>query len=445
MADSFPELSFGYVSPRVLDAGQLLAAVDRGERTIERAADVIRRNRVVLIACDNLGRADHPTAAALLAELTPFAEERHRRAANIERSHALLDELATALDIGVWGIKGLSTMHGYPDPALREMRDVDCAVYGRDEAFVLARALRDKGFVTDIRELPWLKAACDGTPYGQYKLQGPNGFAAVDIHFGPVYSTGHCGLLPVPAPSSPGVRPLPIVANLRPMLGNSGGDIHITAKDVNDLWVASKSLSSRDISEFIGDARAAALGNQLTAIAETTLAVTGTSAEQRTALQAIACAGSTRIEKPLLASGLMKRTSSARVLRTATRAYRQAAAGTRSRLVRAGVVLGALAYYSAPLKLRLSRLPANRALPKQWRCVRLIPLSLAQAFVADGEKAVKSWEGDARPGEGIPGDAGDVRFEPAGRGHVVVSGDTVFVPTVWFGLPAGVIAAAAKR
>nr|BFF04636.1 hypothetical protein GCM10020241_63110 [Streptoalloteichus tenebrarius] len=383
---------------------------------------------------------NHPVVTELLAELAPLSAERRRRSATIDRSCALLDELARGLGVGVWGIKGLSSRVGYPEPALREMRDVDVSVHGRDEAFALARALRGHGFVTDTGELPWLKADRHGVPYGQYKLTGPDGFAAIDLHFGPGYSTGHCGLLPVPPPTAPGLTPLPQVDNLRPMLGNSGGDIHITVKDVNDLWVVAGAMSDDEAAAVVADARAAALDGHLAAIAGVALSVSRVDERRREVLSAFAGGRERRAERPVLATGLMRRTSRVRVLRTATRAYRQAGAHTDSVALRVWAVLSALAYYSVPLRPRLTPLPPVRSTPRPWRCVRLVPLSLARDLAERGEAGLRDWAGDALPEPAASRAPGGVRFRRVGTGQVVVDGDgdrdghrdAVFIPTVWF-------------
>jgi hypothetical protein len=431
----FPELTFGYVRPRVSAAAtvdRLLCPIEDGTRTPHRAADVIRRNRVVLLAHRALTPfADRPSAGRLLAELAPLAEQRHQRHAGVTRSTELLDDLARRTGIGVWGIKGLASRAGYPEPSLRELRDVDVAVAGQDEAFHLARLLRSNGFSTDPAELPWVKADRHGTPYGQYKLNGPPGLAAVDLHFGPGYSTGHCGLLAVPRPDFAGFRPLPQVANLRPMLGNSGGDVHITAKDVNDLWVAASALTDDEVSRLVADAGPAGLAGQLADIAELVLAVMAVDEHRRAVLERLAAAGGRR-PRPVLATGRMRRTDPTRIARTVRRAYHQAKAHTSAPLGPLAVAIGAFAYYSAPLRLRVHPFPAVRQRPRPWRCVRLVPATLAAAARDGGPSAAHRWQGDATehpvPAAGPDG----LRFVPAGTGHVAVCGDTSFVPTVWY-------------
>lgn len=322
---AFPELQMGVLvpaSPIAETLDRIASLVRRGERPLDRVADVIRRNRVVLIAADHLATASD--GAELARELEPFVAERIRRAAAQDAATGLLDRLGTELGIPVWGIKGLSSRADYPEPKLRELRDADVCVAGAEEALALADRLRRHGYRTDHGELPWIKQTTDRRPYGQYKLTGPSGFAAVDIHFGPGYSTGHCGLLPLPAPTEPGLRPLPQVANLRPMLGNSGGDVHITLKDVNDLWVAARTLGPAEVGALAADARTAVLGGHLADIARVVLEITRTDAYQREVLEALIAAGPRRAARPVVATGLMARTAPVRVLRTTGRAFGQA-------------------------------------------------------------------------------------------------------------------------
>ncbi|WP_345029466.1 nucleotidyltransferase family protein [Kutzneria kofuensis] len=345
---AYPELQLGCLAPAA-PVGDILARVERvvadGVRRLDRVADVVRRNRVVLLAAHNLDGTTHPTGAALVAELAPFVADRRRRAEALVRTEELLERLGVALGIPVWGIKGLASRAGYPDPALRELRDADVAVAGADEAFALAEELRGHGYDTDHAELPWIKHDAGGTPYGQYKLTGPDGHSAVDIHFGPGYSAGHCGLLPVPAPTEPGLRPLPILANLRPMTGNSGGDVHVTVKDVNDLWTAAKVLDPESAAALVRDARAAALHGHLAGIARLTAEITSVDRDQREVLDVLVRAAAGRAGRPVVATGLMSRTAPVRVLRTTGRAYAQARAHTRSVPVRVAAAVTAFAFY----------------------------------------------------------------------------------------------------
>ncbi|MCK1798986.1 nucleotidyltransferase family protein [Streptomyces sp. XM4193] len=473
---AYPELQLGALAPAAPVAETLEridALVARGERPLDRVADVIRRNRIVLIAADHLATADG--GDQLARELEPFVQERIRRAAALDAATALLDRLGTELDIPVWGIKGLSSRIDYPRSTLRELRDADVCVGGADRAMALADRLRRHGYRTDHGELPWIKRTLDGAPYGQYKLTGPNGFAAVDIHFGPGYSTGHCGLLPLPEPTRPGLHPLPRVANLRPMLGNSGGDVHITVKDVNDLWVAARSLGPAEIDALAADARAVVLDGHLADIARVVLEITRTDAAQRTALERLIGAGPRRTAGPVVATGLMARTAPVRVLRTTGRAFGQAGAHTASLPSRVGAVLGALAFYALPTRPRVVAAPALSRRPAPWRCVRLVPLELARTLHQQGADAADRWPGDPLPpsadpagptGPGAPADTDDPADAAASAGtatspppvgeaagadtpegglrwsaghRTLTYGSSVFVSTVWGALPRAVV------
>ncbi|WP_367125819.1 nucleotidyltransferase family protein [Streptomyces phytohabitans] len=453
----FPELQLGAVAPAspVAETLHRIAALVRsGVRPLDRVADVIRRNRAVLVAADHL--ATVPDETGLTRELEPFVAERIRRAATLDAATGLLDRLGTELGIPVWGIKGLSSRADYPEPRLRELRDADVCVTTANEALALADRLRRHGYRTDHGELPWIKQTSDGTPYGQYKLTGPDGFAAVDLHFGPGYSTGHCGLLPLPAPTRPGLRPLPPVANLRPMLGNSGGDVHITVKDVNDLWVAARTLRPEETAALVADARRAALGGHLAGIARVVLEITRTDDDQRGVLEHLVAAGPGRAARPVVATGLMRRTAPVRVLRTTGRAFGQAGAHTGSLPARAGAVLGAFAFYVLPTRPRVLAAPALPRRPAPWRCVRLVPLELARALRRGGADAGDLWPGDPlappadtaasapptghRTGSGAPDDG--LRWSPGRR--TLTHGSSVFVSTVWGVLPRTVVRDAGK-
>ncbi|CAM5508320.1 hypothetical protein SANTM175S_06015 [Streptomyces antimycoticus] len=140
---AFPELQMGVLvpaSPIAETLDRIASLVRRGERPLDRVADVIRRNRVVLIAADHLATASD--GAELARELEPFVAERIRRAAAQDAATGLLDRLGTELGIPVWGIKGLSSRADYPEPKLRELRDADVCVAGAEEALALADRLR---------------------------------------------------------------------------------------------------------------------------------------------------------------------------------------------------------------------------------------------------------------------------------------------------------------
>lgn len=467
--DAYPELQLGCLAPAT-PIDETLAKVQRvvadGVRPLARVSDVLRRNRIVLLAVHNLEAAEHPLGRELIEELAPFAAERLRRAESLRRSEQLLEELGVALGIPVWGIKGLAARHGYPDPALRELRDADTSVATVREAFELAEELRRHGFDTDRGEVPWIKQDADAIPYGQYKLIGPAGHTAVDIHFGPGYSTGHCGLLPMPRPTEPGLRPLPIAANLRPMTGNSGGDVHITVKDVNDLWTAAGILDPAAAASLARDARAAALNRHLAGVARLTAAMT-TVGEGRREIIDVLAAGARRPARPVIATGPMARTAPVRVLRTTGRAYTQAAAHTRSVPARLGAVAGAFAFYVVNPRPRVAKAPALTRRPAPWRCVRLIPLGLAETLDRQGPDSAGQWAGDhlalpgdprgpettpgagepetgrsARPTRGAPDD--ELLRWTADR-TVLTCNDAVYISTVWGVLPRAVVRGAGLR
>lgn len=436
----YSEFTLGLIQPREAVATTLDAvanALRRSERTTEQVITVFRQNRVVRIADRALTEADElpEPMRRLGGELKQLVVERQAREAAVDRSCALLEELGVAHGIAVWGIKGLAIRRSYPRSGLRDLRDADVAVGDHEEAFLLARLLRDRGFSTQAVELPWVKADLRNQLYGQYKLAGPDGLADIDIHFGPGYSAGHCGLLPLPAPEEPGLRPLSVAANLRPMLGNSGGDVHITAKDVNDMWVAASVLRDEEVESVIADAHAAALDGQLAAIARIAVERLEVAPRQLEVLSRLAEPSGKRSERVILASGPMERTSRVRVLRTAARAYRQARSHNASSATAAGAVVGALAYYSIPLRPRLTPLPAIRSTPRPWRCVRLVPMSLAVELGDGSARTVEHWTGDMMDGAGLPKNANWFEWKRVGStGRVLVSGDTTFLPTVWFTL-----------
>jgi hypothetical protein len=436
--DELPEFAVGLLSPRVgaAELADRLRAVPRDAREI---AANIAGNRCVLVADRFLARAaDDDLLARVRTELAPVLELATTRVGQIERTSQLLDELSGRGGIPIWGIKGLASRAAYPEPNLRQLSDADITVEHQEQAFCLADMLRRRGFITDQYELPWIKADLGGTPYGQYRLLGPPGFLSVDIHFGPGYSTGHCGLMSIPMPRELGLHPLPVVANLAPMLGNSGGDTHITAKDVNDLWVASGHLSEETTDALAASARDVGFLEHLCEIARVTLEVTRLEPASEAILHRLAAADGGRPGRRILASRNRPVSRGVRAARTARAAFRQARVLTGSRTRAAGISLAALGYYGAPLKVRVVPLSARPCVPAPWRCVRLVPVGLA-------ESPTQRWPGDAIPDEAATDPpTGLVERVEVDGGQLLRHGRSVFVPTVWYLISARLLRAAAR-
>lgn len=448
-------LALGCVRPRIVVATAVDVLADMDDGQSAHLAERLRSNRAVLVAGTALDSAEsagsaNPGVTALRRALDPHVAKMADRRKQISRALEIVAE-AAGDTYSVWGIKGLTAREMYPQPDVRDLRDVDLAMRSPEESFRMAKLLRRKGFQTDRWELPWLKLDGAGRTYGQYKLIGPDGVASVDIHFGPWYSTGHCGVLPlgVPADAAPGLHTLDPVANLRLMLGNSGGDCNVTLKDVNDLSLAAEWLTDAQVDDFLADARSVLLADHLARIAAAALNLTDPAGSGHAVLTRLAgrYAGTAMSTRPRPAKRQV-------VMITARRAFGQAAQHGAALPARLGAAAGAVAYYSAPLTLRTHPLPAARIVPAPWRCVRLVPARLAEQVAVEGAQALRHWAGDAEDdhangtgtgtGPATGTSAADVDGMAKGRGLVSPDG-TAFVPTVWYALSRPLIRRMARK
>lgn len=396
--------------------------------------ELFRRNRAILLLQDAVERsAPHARKQSLLDAIGPISSTARQRSALALRSAQLVDQVSTGLGIAVHAIKGLVSRDLYPEPSLRELRDADVAVESADDAFRLAFHLRTQGFSTDPWELPWLKADGGGALYGQYRLRPPDGYGPVDIHFGSVYSTGHCGTFLLPTPTTIGLRPMDVVANLRPMLGNSGGDAHVTLKDLNDAFLGFARLNSKEAAEFVEDASKVGLRRHLRAVTALAADCAGEAGvEMPAGLADVAAAVGHDRTVQRRSSYLVQNTASrrTRVGRTISAALVQSGEITKNPFRRAAITAGALRYYTANLEPRVASRPA--AMPSrlsQWTCIRLLPASLTFSTDKSGSVDRDGWEGDSLgPGFQTPTDCS---FGPKFVEGGVRSGNEFFLPTLW--------------
>lgn len=233
-----------HVALRLTMLGALAPAVPVTPAAVRRAgpaaAEVIRWQKSTALSAARLEdlalRAGDPQLAALHSVVARTADDGRRRVDRLAQVDAHVVALGQAR---TYPVKGLAFRDWYPEREYRDVGDLDLWVPDPDEAWQLARALRDEGWVYQDEELPWLKRdARGGRLYGQIRMWAGPGDPDIyiDIHYGPFYSVRHCGVLPVRRPERG--RTLAPADNLAMMVGNAANDHFITIKDVNDLYLA---------------------------------------------------------------------------------------------------------------------------------------------------------------------------------------------------------------
>lgn len=341
-----------------------------------------------------------------------------------------LDQAGRDLGIRVFGIKGLVARDYYPDPAMRQIGDWDVYVESEAAAWELTGWLRRHGYVYYEKELPWYKRDLNsGRFYGQMLLRRSAGEANifVDIHYGG-YSVRHCALLDVRVPSAgPGWHLIDRTQNVALSVANASGDQFITAKDLNDLFLAleDKALDWDAIKADIASAGLQGFfNNMLSRVTE----IYDLSADAARAASVAAFPGAREPLPPLWEPDSSQRRSV-----TIRHAYDH---GRRHSLVR-GIVSGATAarYYRADLQLRIvarRRAPLPKARP--WTCVRLVPVPLAAR--SNGAAANGAARPVDRPGSVIRplSPNGAMRRVRTPSGDLVEAAGELFLPTVYFGV-----------
>lgn len=352
---------------------------------------------------------DHPEMASHVARLA--------------RANASMAELIGAVEEAspfgstVALMKGAAARSWYPEPLLRDVGDLDLMVCCADHAFGLARNLRSLGYAPALWEPPWVKRTYgDDATYGQLNLVSPEGKRlAVDIHFGG-YSVRHCGFLPAPREVSDATFQLACV------IANAAGDCKITGKDLNDVALATVDggVQLTDLAEVLDDCQLNRFLSSLLALVLTTHDL-----PDEVEREFVRCMATYPPERP----DADQKTFEWQRRWAATVLHAWKVGSRRSTLVACRTSSTAAVYYSRRLRLRRTRF--SRTLrwhtPAPWTCVRLIPLTVDVDGVAV-EHGAPAFDAD----EGL-------RRGTLGRHQVVVSGDQVFAPTVFYGLPADVL------
>jgi hypothetical protein len=234
-------MTLGRIGPDDAVVASCLAAL-ADEMSPERLFWLLSRSKVTRLALNALA-GQHGSAWAkeldrLLAAEVHADDEWQAKALPKMRE---VVEAAAGLDGRI--IKGLCVQSLYPLPGLRHLGDVDVQYPHWPGAIRMVGWLRERGWVYDTAEYPWLKWHEGGPLYGQLSLVYPDNaqpYARVDLHIG-AFSVGHSGLLPLTgwragsalgAPATvPGVEDSIAITAAHALC-----DQMLSIKDLNDLY-----------------------------------------------------------------------------------------------------------------------------------------------------------------------------------------------------------------
>ncbi|MEU9096830.1 nucleotidyltransferase family protein [Streptomyces sp. NPDC048361] len=407
------------------DIGLMMLPPRSAVAAVERCADQLAALASLVVAQKVAGSArcrlkEGPPSAAgekFLALVDDEREAADRRMATIP---ALLDAVAAAA--GASGIewspmKGCSIRQSYRDPRMRDVGDVDLWVPSADDAWTLSETLLAMDYVYAPWELPWFKKSASGELYGQVRVvRLERDRAAVDFHIG-AYSVRHCGTMPLGRHRKGRFLPEDDIAAV---FGNAAGDCMLDLKSVNDLHVLLPQVTNVARIHTLLDHGGLLpfLRGCLTRIR----GLAGLPASLTESLDRLEPAPGPEEDvqvTPAQADRL-------RIAQTVTHAT-EIALRDHPGQVRAIVASAADAYgYEHPLTV-LPR-PAYRVGPLvSWECVRLVPVQGSARQLPAGTRAADVEH--------------PIRLLSLDDGDLVTVGDRVFIPTVDFRVPEGLVAA----
>ncbi|MEU4771532.1 nucleotidyltransferase family protein [Micromonospora sp. NPDC023644] len=340
-------------------------------------------------------------------------------------------------DISWWFMKGFALRDRYPQGLPRDVGDMDVQVSTLDDAWRLARLLREDGYGYPDGEVPWFKRdITTGELYGQVRVVTPRrDRVSVDFHAGP-YSVRHCGRMHLgQGPSMPSEGPLSWVDNICCVLGNAAGDCFIDLKTVNDIVLCLPEL--HDASALHARLDEAGLLPFLTTCLDRVARWSRLDARQQDQLARLMPDCTAEPEPPLLDDQPGFRLS---VTVDHARAVARRWFPDDPTRVEQVAATAAEAYGNEhPLRLATSDETRPARLPElnNWTCVRLVPAALAQRVLdpaghLDAPRAQPRLSALTEEVTVAGHDCGDL---------VTAIGDT-FVPTVDFALTPGLVATA---
>ncbi|OIK26881.1 hypothetical protein VT52_014430 [Streptomyces malaysiense] len=233
-------MTLGRTEPPSPTVATALNTLD-GQISAEDLYAILSRSKVTRLAHAALaGHTGSPWANRLYELLAE--EVRQDDTWQAEAAPKMREVVDAVAEFGGRIIKGLCAQSVYPRPGLRHLGDVDVQFPQWAAARPLVDWLRERDWVYDTDEMPWLKWHDNGVVYGQVSLVHPdnkNPDARVDLHIG-AFSVGHAGLLPLvgwragtalgrPA-TVPGVETSVAITAAHALC-----DQMLSVKDVNDL------------------------------------------------------------------------------------------------------------------------------------------------------------------------------------------------------------------
>ncbi|MEW2625549.1 nucleotidyltransferase family protein [Streptomyces sp. NPDC048106] len=233
-------MTLGRTDPPSPTVAAALNTLD-GEITPEDLYAILSRSKVTRLAHAALDGHTTSAWATRLREL--LADEvRQDDAWQAQAAPKMREVVAAVEEFGGRIIKGLCAQSVYPRPELRHLGDVDVQFPQWAAARPLVDWLRERDWVYDTDEMPWLKWHDNGALYGQVSLVYPdtkNPYARVDLHIG-AFSVGHAGLLPLAGWRAGTALGLPatvpsVETSIAITAAHALCDQMLSVKDVNDL------------------------------------------------------------------------------------------------------------------------------------------------------------------------------------------------------------------
>ncbi|GGS49128.1 hypothetical protein GCM10010221_55230 [Streptomyces parvus] len=436
-------LSFGILQPRHGTPELLDALRQVGSRE---AADLLFRHKISSMSratAESLALTAAPEDRELFTEFAERLAERASVMASRWSSSAEVGRLVTrfAEEEGVswWTMKGFSFRPLYPEGCRRDVGDLDVLVTTMDDAWKLARRLREDSYIYLDIELPWFKRdVTTGELYGQIRLTTPNrDRLSIDIHAGP-YSVRHCAVMPLrrtwEGHGTPG-GPLAFEDDVCAVVANAAGDCFVTAKMVNDLLLClERDLDIAYVHATLDHAGLLPFLATCLGRVRDWCEVTPAQSEQ---IARLTPALSPEPVPPVTgADGDVRcEVTVAHARGIAGRLFPQDAGRVES------VAASALDAYGTDHPLRLVREDEVQPLVwddlNNWTCVRLVPQELAVARLVGGEPKPQA---RVEPGRAL---SEQVTVVGTGSGTLVHAIGDTFVPTVDFALPDTLVAALA--
>lgn len=418
-------MTLGRTEPPSSTVAAALNTLD-GEITPEDLYAILSRSKVTRLAHAALDGHTGSAWADRLREL--LADEvRQDDAWQADAAPKMREVVAAVEEFGGRIIKGLCAQSVYPRPELRHLGDVDVQFPQWAAARPLVDWLRERDWVYDTDEMPWLKWHDNGSLYGQVSLVYPDNetpYARVDLHIGS-FSVGHAGLLPLVGWRAGTALGLPatvpsVETSIAITAAHALCDQMLSVKDVNDLHalVSHTTPDWVSVSELCRSVRAeGALARVVNAVRQ--------AYPESTAVLPPDLGEETGLE-------LTPPGAEARAEAFASLAYEDERARGAGEAAATALADSARRYFSADLSPRVADPDGGAAPgdPGRDRCWRLVPREVWEPLAGTG-----TGTGAAAPAEVTSTElATGITLFGAPNAWAVRYGNDVLVPTVWGGI-----------